>query len=114
MPYTHSIRKINKIDLNAMFFFIVYMKHRKVSSVGAILGCSGATVSVMLRRFCENFNDRVFERTSRNLTPTPFAHELLIKCESVMHGLCDIYIETYPDFKKTMVSLLELTEQEEV
>lgn len=93
MPYTPSIRKINEIDLKAMLFFVVYMKYRKMSSVSTILNCSNPTVSIMLKKFSQNFSEVLFERKSRNLTPTLFAYELFVKCERVIYALCDIYIE---------------------
>ncbi len=92
MPYAEDIHKLKKIDLNTMVFFVVYMKYRKMSSVSTILKCSVATASIMLRRFCENFREVLFERKSRNLTPTLFAQELFLKCEKIVDSLCDIYI----------------------
>ncbi|WP_414455276.1 LysR family transcriptional regulator [Enterobacter quasiroggenkampii] len=93
MPYISSVRRINEIDLNAMLFFVVYMKYRKISSVSTILNCSSPTVSIMLKKFSQNFSEVLFERKSRNLTPTLFAHELFVKCEKVIYELCDIYFD---------------------
>lgn len=91
MPYVSGLGTIRRIDLNAMLFFVVYMRYRKISSVAKVLNCSGATASIMLRRFCEDFSEVLFERKSRNLTPTRFACDLFIRCERIMRDLSDIY-----------------------
>lgn len=91
MPYASSLGTIRRIDLNAMLFFVVYMRYRKISSVAKVLNCSGPTVSIMLRRFSEEFSEVLFERKSRSLTPTRFACDLFIKCERIMRDLSDIY-----------------------
>lgn len=93
MPKNDCFSAIRKIDLNALVFFVVYMHCRKVSSVGSILGCSNATVSIMLRRFSENFSETLFERKSRHLTPTPFALELFKKCDQILQTLKEIYLD---------------------
>lgn len=95
MPYVSSLARIKKVDLNAMLFFVVYMRLRKMSSVAKMLKCSNATASIMLRRFCENFSEALFERKSRSLTPTRFACDLFIKCERIILDLCDIYSEHF-------------------
>lgn len=91
MPYISRLGIIKQIDLNAMLFFVVYMRVRKMSSVAKVLNCSNATVSIMLRRFSEDFSEELFERKTRSLTPTRFACDLCIHCERIMRDICDIY-----------------------
>ncbi|QIU92587.1 hypothetical protein [Yokenella regensburgei] len=81
-----NLTNLKKIDLNCMLFFVLYMKYRKVSTVSNVLGCSDATVSIMLRRFGRYFKKPIFERKSRTLTPTDLALSLNIKCEEIINS----------------------------
>lgn len=93
MTHASNFNKLKQIDLNSIIFFVAYMKYRKISIVSAVLKCSNSTVSIMLHRFCLNFDDAVFERRSRNLTPTPFAFDLLIKCDDITSIMCDLFLD---------------------
>ncbi|MGQ3663793.1 hypothetical protein [Citrobacter braakii] len=63
------------------------MRYRKLSTVADLFNCSQAKASIMLRRFCDNFNEELFDYKTRNLTPTSYAYEVHEKCEEVLSGL---------------------------
>lgn len=91
-----SFDKLHSIDLNSILFFLAYMRCRKVSSAGAALNCSSATVSIMLNRFCDYFGEPIFERKTRTLTPTALAFELHEKFEIIMCDINNIFLKTSP------------------
>ena len=72
-----SFDKLHSIDLNSILFFIAYMRYRKVSSAGAVLNCSAATVSIMLNRFCDYFGEPIEAK--------------LLMCVAMILGRLEIY-----------------------
>lgn len=91
MPYVSKLEIVKNYNLNAMLYFVAYMRYRKMNIVAETFNCSNATVSMMIRRFSDDFSEALFERRTRTLTPTRFAFEILSKCERIMNELCDIY-----------------------
>jgi DNA-binding transcriptional LysR family regulator len=96
MPDALKLAEIKRVDLNCVLFFVAYMKYRKISTVSSILGCSDATVSIMLQRFSLSFSQAVFERKSRTLSPTEFAWALNKKCEAMINLSCDVFLNPCP------------------
>lgn len=107
MPDTSDINRLVKIDLNSMLYFVAYMRCGKLSIISAKFSCSQATASIMLRRFCLNFEREVFARKTRTLTPTVFAYELYTRCEIIMRELNEVFFHP-DDFSGESISPLEL------
>ncbi|MEZ8122500.1 LysR family transcriptional regulator [Vibrio splendidus] len=64
------------MDLNLLKTFDVVMKARSVNLAAEILDISAPAVSQSLKRLREQYNDPLFIRKGRGITPTNFAVEL--------------------------------------
>jgi DNA-binding transcriptional LysR family regulator len=68
---------IRKVDLNLLVVLNVLLEERNVSRAAARLALTQPTVSGMLSRLRDLFDDPLFVRTQRGMLPTPRAQALL-------------------------------------
>ena len=80
--------ELKDIDLNLLVVFNELLRQRRVSSVAATLGISQPAISNALNRLRKALGDDLFLRTSKGMTPTPFAEAL---AESVGYALGTIH-----------------------
>ena len=64
---------MRRLDTELLLIFDEVYKTRNVTRAAANLGLPQSTVSLGLSRLREQFNDRLFSRTSRGMEPTPRA-----------------------------------------
>lgn len=69
-------RDFRRLDLNLLLVFHALMQERHVTRAAATLFLGQPAVSASLKRLRAAFDDPLFVRTSRGMTPTPRAHEL--------------------------------------
>jgi DNA-binding transcriptional LysR family regulator len=67
---------LKTFDLNLMLVFDALMRTRNVTVAGENLGLSQSATSNALNRLREAFDDPLFVRTPKGMTPTPLAEEL--------------------------------------
>jgi DNA-binding transcriptional LysR family regulator len=72
------------IDLNALLILLVVYREGGVSRAAARLNVKQPAVSNTLARLRLHFNDPLFIRHSRGLTPTPKAVEIIEKLEPAL------------------------------
>lgn len=76
--------ELKEIDLNLLVVFNELLRQRRVSAVATTLGISQPAISNALNRLRKALGDELFLRTSKGMTPTPFAEGL---AESVGYAL---------------------------
>ena len=67
----------NKVDLNLLPIALALYDELSVSRAAQTLGMSQPAVSMALRKMRATFNDPLFVRAPRGITPTPRAHALI-------------------------------------
>jgi DNA-binding transcriptional LysR family regulator len=80
--------ELKDIDLNLLVVFNELLRQRRVSSVADTLGISQPAISNALNRLRKVLGDELFLRTSKGMTPTPFAEGL---AESIAYALGTIH-----------------------
>jgi DNA-binding transcriptional LysR family regulator len=68
---------LNKLDLNLLPIALALYDELSVSRAAQALGMSQPAVSMALRKMRATFNDPLFVRAPRGITPTPRAHALI-------------------------------------
>ena len=68
---------LNKVDLNLLPIALALYDELSVSRAAQALGMSQPAVSMALRKMRTTFNDPLFVRAPRGITPTPRAHALI-------------------------------------
>jgi len=68
---------LNKVDLNLLPIAVALYDELNVSRAAQALGMSQPAVSMALRKMRATFNDPLFVRAPRGITPTPRAHALI-------------------------------------
>jgi DNA-binding transcriptional LysR family regulator len=68
---------LNRVDLNLLPIALALYDELSVSRAAQALGMSQPAVSMALRRMRATFNDPLFVRAPRGITPTPRAHALI-------------------------------------
>ena len=68
---------LNKVDLNLLSIALALYDELNVSRAAQALGMSQPAVSMALRKMRATFNDLLFVRAPRGITPTPRAHALI-------------------------------------
>lgn len=68
--------ELQDIDLNLLVIFNELLRQRRVSAVATTLGTSQPAISNALNRLRKALGDELFLRTSKGMTPTPFAETL--------------------------------------
>jgi DNA-binding transcriptional LysR family regulator len=68
---------MNKVDLNLLPIALALYDELSVSRAAQTLGMSQPAVSMALRKMRATFNDPLFVRAPRGITPTPRAHALV-------------------------------------
>src|SRR6476660_778634 len=66
-----------KFDLNLLVIAVALYDERSVSKAAQKLGMSQPAVSMALRKLRTAFNDPLFVRAAKGITPTPRAHALV-------------------------------------
>jgi DNA-binding transcriptional LysR family regulator len=69
---------IKKLDLNLLIVLDALLDERNVTRAGTRLGYTQPTISGMLTRLRDLFDDPLFVRTQRGLLPTPRAQALAV------------------------------------
>jgi DNA-binding transcriptional LysR family regulator len=72
------------IDLNLLLVLDAVLDERNVTRAGARLGYTQPTVSGMLSRLRDLFNDPPFLRAQRGLLPTPRAQALAVPLKQLL------------------------------
>jgi DNA-binding transcriptional LysR family regulator len=67
---------LKDVDLNLLLVFHELLIEKRVSAAADKLGLTQPSVSNALSRLRKQFGDNLFVRTSRGMTPTPFAAQL--------------------------------------
>src|SRR5438874_1850115 len=68
---------LNRVDLNLLPIALALYDELSVSRAAQTLGMSQPAVSMALRKLRTTFNDPLFVRAPRGVTPTPRAHALI-------------------------------------
>src|SRR5947209_61121 len=68
---------LNRVDLNLLPIALALYDELSVSRAAQTLGMSQPAVSMALRKLRATFNDPLFVRAPRGVTPTPRAHALI-------------------------------------
>jgi DNA-binding transcriptional LysR family regulator len=68
---------VNRVDLNLLPIALALYDELSVSRAAQALGMSQPAVSMALRKMRATFNDPLFVRAPRGITPTPRAHALI-------------------------------------
>ncbi len=79
----------NRLDLNLVPIAVALYDELNVSRAAQKLGMSQPAVSMALRRMRTTFNDPLFVRAPRGVTPTPRAHALIRAARPVVTHLQD-------------------------
>jgi DNA-binding transcriptional LysR family regulator len=79
----------NRLDLNLVPIAVALYDELNVSRAAQKLGMSQPAVSMALRRMRTTFNDPLFVRAPRGMTPTPRAHALIRAARPVVTHLLD-------------------------
>ena len=66
-----------KVDLNLFPILLALYDESSVSRAARVLGMSQPAVSMALRKMRDTFNDSLFVRAPRGMTPTPRTHALV-------------------------------------
>ena len=74
---TLPARNMSKVDLNLLPIALALYDELSVSRAAQTLGMSQPAVSMALRKMRATFNDPLFVRAPRGITPTPRAHALV-------------------------------------
>ena len=83
------MNSMDKLDLNLMPIALALYDELSVSRAAQKLGMSQPAVSMALRRMRTAFNDPLFIRAPRGVTPTPRAHALVRAVRPVVAHLQD-------------------------
>jgi len=78
---------MNKIDLNLLPIALALYDELSVSRAARELGMSQPAVSMALRKMRATFNDPLFVRAPRGITPTPRAHALVAVARPLVTGV---------------------------
>jgi DNA-binding transcriptional LysR family regulator len=73
-----------RLDLESLFVFEEIYQTGNVSVAADHLGLTRPTVSAVLKKLRTHFDDRLFSRTSKGMSPTPRAREIYPKIREVM------------------------------
>lgn len=79
--------KLSQLDLNLFLVFDTIYTERNMTRAATVLSVTQPTVSNALARMRKLFNDPLFVKTSRGMTPTPFADSLAGRVRSAMELL---------------------------
>lgn len=92
---------ISKKDLNLLTLFKVVYEERNLSKTADRMALSQPALSHKLNKLRAEFNDPLFVRAARGLTPTPLAHQLSNQVNDLVGNLEAFYQTTNPeDFLK--------------
>lgn len=80
--------ELQDIDLNLLVVFNELLRQRRVSAVASTLGISQPAISNALNRLRKVLGDELFLRTSKGMSPTPFAETL---AEPIAYALGTIH-----------------------
>lgn len=69
---------IHTVDLNLLVVFEAIYQKKNITQAADSVGLSQSAASNALTRLRRTFNDALFVRTSRGMSPTPYADELII------------------------------------
>jgi DNA-binding transcriptional LysR family regulator len=75
---------IKKLDLNLLVVFDALLDERNVTRAATRLGCTQSTISGLLARLRDLFDDPLFVRAQRGLVPTPRALALAVPLKQLI------------------------------
>lgn len=88
-------------DLNLLLLFHVLYQERNASRAAKLLSISQPALSHKLNKLRDEWNDPLFIKAPRGLTPTPKAHELALQVGDLMPNLEAFYTtQIEPDFRQ--------------
>ena len=79
--------KINDLDLNLLMVFNAVNRKKSVSIAAEELGLTQSAISNALRRLRVHFDDELFIKTNRGMTPTLLAEKLSLPITSALHQI---------------------------
>src|SRR5438046_8791219 len=82
-----AMNSMDKLDLNLMPIALALYDELSVSRAAQKLGMSQPAVSMALRKLRVAFNDPLFIRAAKGITPTPRAHALVRAARPLLTGL---------------------------
>ena len=88
-----TTRNIRQIDLNLLIALNVILEERNVTRAADRLGLTQSAASRMLGRLRATFDDPLFVRTSRGLTPTKRALDIAGPLREYLSGLEKLLVE---------------------
>lgn len=80
------LSNINHLDLNLLKTFDILYQERSVTRAADRLAVTQSTVSGMLKRLRESFDDTLFLRSSHGITPTPRADALAPQIADILQN----------------------------
>src|SRR5437764_10831661 len=80
---------MDRLDLNLVPIATALYDELSVSRAAQKLGMSQPAVSMALRKLRAAFNDPMFVRAAKGITPTPRAHALVRAARPLLTGLQD-------------------------
>jgi DNA-binding transcriptional LysR family regulator len=88
-----TVRNIRQTDLNLLIGLNILLEERNVTRAADRMGLTQSAVSRMLGRMRVTFDDPLFVRTSRGLTPTKRALDMAGPLEEYLSGLEKLLVE---------------------
>src|SRR5690349_20611905 len=85
--FVMTTRNIRQTDLNLLIALNVLLEERNVTRAADRLGLTQSAASRMLGRLRATFDDPLFVRTSRGLTPTKRALDIAVSLQEHLFGL---------------------------
>lgn len=82
-----QVNSLSKIDIRQLQVLKALLEKRNLSKVADQLGISQQAVSEQLKKLRNNFDDRLFVRTSNGVVPTPFAESLQVKVVAALNSI---------------------------
>lgn len=80
---------IRKIDLNLLLVLEVLLRAQSVTRAAEALAMSQPAMSLALRKLRATFDDPLFIRRSRGISPTPRAQQLLVPLQNLLDQVRD-------------------------
>ncbi len=93
---------LSRVDLNLFIVFEAIFTLGSITSAGRKLNLSQSAVSHALARLRTLFDDPLFERNSKGMTPTPLARTLIVDVRNALHSMeCTLQKTVHFDLSTT-------------
>ncbi len=84
---------INSIDLNLLKVFYAIDSERQLTRAGEKIGLTQSAVSHALKRLREIFDDELFVRSPKGMSPTPRCKQLILPIKKVLDDLDAVFAD---------------------